>query len=185
MKTIHDAWEWYNFTRDNLIRFRRLADKHWNDLPWEGHLGKDETFKNLDSIDVTRESDLGLTHFDDIAVLVLFSVFEAEVRQTVMTDVNSESFDIQHPTVKYAITKALETIESGSFYRVLEPYKKSTLVELIEPVNQVRRYRNWVAHGKRSEQPADVTPKVAYERLNQFLVAFNEPKTRFEFEKRE
>ena len=40
---------------------------------------------------------------------------------------------------------------------------------LIEEVNQVRRYRNWVAHGRRTPQPAAVTPATAYDRLKRFL----------------
>jgi hypothetical protein len=64
---------------------------------------------------------------------------------------------------------ALEAIEVGSFFRVLEPYKSEGHADLIEEVNQVRRYRNWVAHGRRGEQPPSVAPRMAYERLSRFL----------------
>ena len=43
----------------------------------------------------------------------------------------------------------------------------------LEEVNQVRRYRNWVAHGRRAAQPAAVSPKVAFERLTRFLTIFD------------
>jgi hypothetical protein len=62
-------------------------------------------------------------------------------------------------------------IEQGSFFNVLEPYKDLD-ANLVEQVNQVRRYRNWVAHGRRTEQPAAVDPKTAYDRLKQFLECF-------------
>jgi len=41
----------------------------------------------------------------------------------------------------------------------------------IEEVNQVRRYRNWVAHGRRAEPAEYVTPPAAYRRLRAFLAA--------------
>jgi len=39
----------------------------------------------------------------------------------------------------------------------------------MEEVNQVRRYRNWVAHGRRDGPPAAVDPRTAYDRLQRFL----------------
>jgi uncharacterized protein YutE (UPF0331/DUF86 family) len=61
-----------------------------------------------------------------------------------------------------------DTIEHGSFYRVLEAYKILD-PNLIEEVNQVRRYRNWVAHGRRGVPPDNVGPEAAYDRLGRFL----------------
>ena len=61
-----------------------------------------------------------------------------------------------------------ESIEHGSFFNVLEPYKGID-PSLVEEVNQVRRYRNWVAHGRRTDQPAAVNPSTAYDRLKRFL----------------
>jgi len=36
-------------------------------------------------------------------------------------------------------------------------------------MNQVRRYRNWVAHGRRTAKPAAVDPETAFRRLKEFL----------------
>jgi hypothetical protein len=127
----------------------------------------------LEAEDVIREADLGIEHFDDIAVLVLFSVFEAEVRLRVLSEVRAESESLRHPALVYAAGEAEQAIEDGSFWKVLEPYKNPDLVGLVEEVNQVRRYRNWVAHGRRAAQPAAVTPKVAFDRLTRFLEVFD------------
>jgi hypothetical protein len=51
---------------------------------------------------------------------------------------------------------------------VLEPYKDVN-ADLIDEVNQVRRYRNWVAHGRRTAQPDAVNLLAAYDRLKRFL----------------
>ena len=57
--------------------------------------------------------------------------------------------------------------------RVLEPLKKQDRVsaDLITQVDQVRDYRNWVAHGRRDAPTNNVPPEIAYERLTEFLSA--------------
>jgi hypothetical protein len=43
---------------------------------------------------------------------------------------------------------------------------------LVEEVSQVREYRNFVAHGRQEgKRPANVTPRMAYQRLGRFLAA--------------
>jgi hypothetical protein len=38
-------------------------------------------------------------------------------------------------------------------------------------VDQVRDYRNWVAHGRREVPTNNITPRIAYDRLAAFLDA--------------
>ncbi len=71
---------------------------------------------------------------------------------------------ITHLLLVKATSDAIERIEKGSFYQVLESYK-SLDRDLVEQVNQVRKYRNWVAHGKRGASPSAVDPRAAYDRL--------------------
>jgi hypothetical protein len=113
-----------------------------------------------------------LEDLDDLCVLLLFSVFEATIRERVLADVARELPQLSHPAIKQAIKSLNESIEQGSFYRVLESYKHQDL-DLTEQVNQVRRYRNWVAHGRRGEQTDSVSPHVAYIRLKRFLVGLD------------
>jgi hypothetical protein len=68
-----------------------------------------------------------------------------------------------------AAEDAVSAVEFGSFAKVLDPYKAQGHADLIEEVNQVRRYRNWVAHGRRGDQPPSVAPRMAYERLSRCL----------------
>ncbi len=46
------------------------------------------------------------------------------------------------------VEDAVGQIEHGSFHWVLEVFKPYG-AGLVEEVNQVRKYRNWVAHGRR------------------------------------
>jgi len=146
----------------------RLGAKHWADLPWDGALGRDERLRSLEATEIEEKSRLVLGDLDDLCVLLLFSVFEATVRERALADVSAALPSLSHPAVLQAVESLRDSIGHGSFSKVLEAYKRLD-TGLVEEVNQVRRYRNWVAHGRRSEQPALVVPQVAYDRLRRFL----------------
>ncbi len=165
---LDDAWNWYVSTRSQLQLFGRLGRKHWNSLPWDGSLGKDDKLKELESGAIVTGSEFCLEHLDDFAVLVLFSVFESIVRDQVLSDVEGEKGRLSHALIVQIVEDAVGQIEHGSFYRLLEFFKPHGAV-LVEEVNKVRRYRNWVAHGRRTEKPNTVDPETAFRRLKQFL----------------
>jgi hypothetical protein len=166
--SLADAWRWYEATRALARTMARFGEKHWNNLPWDGDLGRDSHLQNLSSPEILNSSKAVLDDLDDLCVLLLFSVFEATVRERVLADVETELPPLHHVSIKRAIEEMKEGIEHGSFFKVLEPYKDLD-ANLIEEVNQVRRYRNWVAHGRRTAQPAAVSPATAYDRLHRFL----------------
>jgi hypothetical protein len=171
MNTLEEAWRWYQITRHQLKLMRRLGGRYWADLPWGGTLGRDDYFRVLQGETVANEADFSLAQLDDLAVVVLFSVFEYQVRQFVLADVKPEVEALKHPALQWAAAEATNQIAEGSFFRVLEPFKID-YASLVEEVNQVRRFRNWVAHGKGGEAPERMTPQVAYERLTRFLATF-------------
>jgi hypothetical protein len=151
----------------------RLGERHWNNLPWDGDLGRDNRLNELTSAKILEGAQTVLDDLDDLCVLLLFSVFEATIRERVLAEVEAELPPLRHVTILRALDDMKEGIEHGSFFRVLDPYKAID-ANLIEEVNQVRRYRNWVAHGRRTEQPPTVDTRTAYERLNRFLAQFDE-----------
>jgi len=176
MTSVADAWAWYVATRDSLFRIRRIAEKHWTELPWDAQsqFGRDDKLRVLEKDGIVEAANLGLQHFDDIAVLVLFSMFEAEVRRRVLAEIQVEVDSVRHPALRFSTAEAQRAIEEGSFFQVLEPYKPIGLAGLVEEVNQVRRYRNWVAHGRRATKPPEVNPKSAFDRLTRFLDAMSQ-----------
>jgi len=169
LESLEDAWRWYEDTRQSLRLLRRLSSRYWEELPWDGPLGQDGELRQLTGPSLTEKTDLTLPHLGDLAIVVLFSVFEATVRERVLKEIESEEAGLSHRVIRAAVQEAREQIEEGSFFRVLQPYKDSH-ADLVEQVNQVRRYRNWVAHGKRGPQPEVVRPRTALERLNGFLL---------------
>jgi hypothetical protein len=166
--SLADAWRSYESVRVLTLAMRRLGQKHWDNLPWDGDLGRDEHLRYLDAPDVRGRSEAVLGDLDDLCVLLLFSVFEATVRERVLADVERELPPLHHAALRQAVAAMKEAIEHGSFYKVLDPYKELD-ADLIEEVRQVRRYRNWVAHGRRGEQPDTVDPRTAHVRLQRFL----------------
>jgi hypothetical protein len=176
MRTLDEAWRWYQDTVQQLQLMQRLARKYWKDLPWPQRLEADDHFRNLEATEVIQGTESSLLPLHDLAVVVLFSVFEAEVRQRVLDEMKGEVDALEHRALILAAEEAQERIAEGSFYRVLQPFKDEH-ADLVEQVNQVREHRNWVAHGKRrtAKQRNNVTPEMAYERLSRFLKALDNP----------
>jgi hypothetical protein len=175
MKTLADAWNWYEATKRNLGRMQRLGKKHWDDPSLaSASIWLDDQFRMLISSDIVAETALGLKPIDDLAVVVLFSVFESHVREYLVERIKPEAADLTDPILKDAAADAIQGVEEGSFFRrVLNPLKEQKRVsaDLVTQVDQVREYRNWVAHGmrERAVPMSNVTPQFAYERLLEFL----------------
>jgi hypothetical protein len=109
-----------------------------------------------------------LDDLDDLAVLVLFSVFEASVRTQAGVDVDRETAQISHVAVREAVKDLQEAIKNGSFAKVIKAFKGMDM-DLTEQVNQVRRFRNWVAHGRRDAPENNVASEDALDRLGRYL----------------
>jgi hypothetical protein len=175
MKTLADAWDWYKAARRNLRRMQRLGEKHWDDPSLEGvSIWRDDQFKTLEASDIIAETTTGLKPIDDLAVLVLFSVFESLVRDHLVERIKPVAAGLMDPILKKAAEEAIQGVEEGSFYRrVLEPLKEQHRVsaDLVTQIDQIRDYRNWVAHGRRERKTGltHVTPQMAYQRLQEFL----------------
>ena len=174
MNTLEDAWEWYKNTRNQLRLVRRLGERYWDDLPWDKGLGGDRLFQELAGDKARAGADLSLLYLDDLAVVVLFSVFESMVRLRVLAEVEGEAAGLRHRALKLAAEEMTRRIAEGGFFHVLEPFK-DLHADLVEEVHQVRRYRNWVAHGRKGDPQNNVTPETAFARLTRFLNVLSAP----------
>jgi hypothetical protein len=173
--SLEDAWQWYQSARTLARSMQRLGKKHWDHLPWDGDLGRDEELRSLEGKEILDHSFAVLKDLDDLCVLLLLSVFEALVRARVRKEVAAELDQPRHPALQHALRTLNENLEHGSFFRILEVYKGWD-PNLIEEVNQVRQYRNGVAHGRPGGAPANaVDPPAAYDRLQRFLARLFAP----------
>ncbi len=173
ISTLEDAWRWYERVRTLAGHMERLGERFWDRDEWAQLLGHDNHFRHVESGHLLGDANAIREDLDDLSVLLMFSVFEAIVRDRVSADVSRSLPEQLHPAVEHAIDELKKDIETGSFGRVTEAFK-SLDHELVENVNQVRRYRNWVAHGRRDQQPALVKPAAAYQRLSEFLARIGE-----------
>ena len=153
MKTLMDAWQWYESAKTNLERMRRLGSHHWSQESLRNTaIRSDEKFKEVEASDIVAESDLAIQPLEDLGVLVLFSVFEAAVRDHLAGIIKPMTTRLGHPILEHAAENVLEGIAQGSFAKqVLTPLQAENVIspQLSDKVKQVRDYRNWIAHGKR------------------------------------
>jgi hypothetical protein len=170
MRTLQDAWSWCRENRRLVQLMSRLGRDYWGGMPWD-EMEKDESFRNLEGLAVEQRAEEVLLEIDDIAIFVLFSVFEASVRDHVLEDVKGEAANLKHPALVKTAERMRENIEEGSFYSNVLSLFKGLDHNLVEAVSQVRAYRNWVAHGRRpGKKPSNTTPREAFNRLNAFLI---------------
>jgi hypothetical protein len=181
MRTLDDAWAWYRAVAEGAKRLVHLS-KFWDALPWDK---EDDWVKSLTRDNVLKDvnaqrmrDDARVTNeLDDLAILLLFSVFEANIRDLVESQVQPEIAHLQHRALKNAAEELLDSIREGSFGFLLARLKEATSNDLIAQVDQIRKYRNWVAHGRRDDMKPDnlVKPQQAYERLTAFLAFVRGP----------
>ena len=160
----------------NLVRMRRLGTHYWNDESLkDASFWQDERFKQLEASDIEAETTKAIQPLNDLGVLVLFSVFEAAVRDHFESEIKPLTVNIGHPILQQAANEVLEGIKQGSFANnVLSPLQDQGEITapLSDKVKQVRDYRNWVAHGKREPRPQDIinlTANETFSRLKEFL----------------
>ncbi len=178
MRTLEDAWTWYDQNRTLLNMMKRLGARYWAELPWDGKLGNDDEFRLLAGDQIRDMAQGVLEEFDDFAVFMIFSVFESIVRGEVADTLQPEIDSLQHPALQRSAKTLLRNLAEGSFHNnVLELFKRDgrepenqPINSLVEEVSRVRRYRNWVAHGRKAaEQPKPINPRSAYDTLQAFL----------------
>ncbi len=169
ISSLEEARRWYAGVKVLAQDMERLGRKYWDAEPWASVLSRDNKFRHRDSTDLLVQAENVLANLDDLGVLLMFSVFEAIVRERIRTDVDASLPPKLHPAVEHAVNGLKREIDVGSIKRVMESIR-SMAPNLVEEVNQVRVYRNWVAHGRRGKQPALVDPTSAYDRLSDFLI---------------
>lgn len=167
IRSLDDAWKWYCAVKKLAIDMKHLSGRC--DRPeWAKVLSRDNRLRDRTAADLQDTAQTILEDLDDLAVLVLFSVFEATVRALAEADLDRETALITHVAVKQAVKDLKEAMASGSFAKVTAAFQKLD-DDLTAQVNQVRKFRNWVAHGRRDAPENNVTPEGAFQRLGRYL----------------
>jgi hypothetical protein len=174
IRSLDDAWRWYEAVKKLVGMMDRMAKRYWSEevdqKTLRETLHNDNVFRGIDGATIQDLAKRVREDLDDLAVLLLFSVFESSVRGRTLEEMDREmEKPPRHLVLRKAVGDARDTVEHGSFGRVSESYKEldpnlSTLVD------QVRHYWNWVAHGRRGPVANNVDPDSALKRLEQFLI---------------
>jgi hypothetical protein len=167
IRSLEDAEKWYRSVKALAVYMKRMAGL-WDREEIAEVLGHDNRLRDVTSADLSNMAATILEDLDNLAVLVLFSVFEATVRARTEADVDREIAELQHPAVLSAVNDLKDAIKNGSFGKVMSAYKRMG-TDLTEEVNQVRTFRNWVAHGRQGDPPNNVVPDQATDRLHRYL----------------
>ncbi len=111
---------------------------------------------------------------DDQVVLALYAAFESELRDHLVAQSKHLTANATKPDAAFA--KALgelyeEWCDDGVKMDKVASLFSNALAgtNLVAQAGQVRRYRNWVGHGKRGAKPPQTTPAFAYQVLAAFL----------------
>ena len=105
----------------------------------EETLHKDNAFKEFEASEIRTLPRSVKDHLDDLAVLLVFSVFESTVRDRTLNEMKRElPVAPRHPALQKALADARDAIERGSFVRIIETYK-SLDPNLKTLVDQVRK----------------------------------------------
>jgi hypothetical protein len=174
MSPLDEIWEWYEVTRDSL----RLALRLIKSISISAPLSSDvilelipQSFQSDPLDEVTRKLQQAEHKLlDDLAVVALWASFEQQVldhlEQAVQRALKQKRRDrLQQRILQERLAKP----RYWPFEEVLDLYKEIIDPQLVGDVKQVLQYRNWVAHGRTGRMPPNIIPKMAYERLKDFL----------------
>jgi hypothetical protein len=167
IQSLGDAWKWYTAVRTLAYDMIHVAGR-WDRPEWAAAASHDNRLGDRTAGDLSDMARTILDDLDHLAVLVLFSVFESSVRAQAEADVDRELALISHAAVLQVVKELKEAIANGSFAKVTAAYQQLN-TDLTAQVNQIRKFRNWVAHGRRGEPENNVLPDEAFERLTRYL----------------
>jgi hypothetical protein len=170
MTELDPAWAWYEATRATLKVAERLGDKYWDDLAWAGAMGRDNRLRTVESDVLRRDAQTALQQLDDLAVVLMFSAFEGLVRSHAADQVQLAAAGLSHPILIAAGKEATRSVARGPFWYVLDAYARGGFAGLADQVRRIRKYRNWVSHGRRGKAQPPTGPRTVYEQLREFLV---------------
>ena len=118
------------------------------------------------------EVQIGVTklELEDLFVLAMTSCFEARVKEFVKSQTSIAVGEYRAEIEKWLYGE----IESAPLYGLAKIFKPPVTPMMIKDIESIRKYRNWVAHGRAYPGPAiAVTPSFAYNTLTTFMTTAN------------
>ena len=172
MSRLDEVWEWYEAARDSLRIVRSLLETQPDAIP--PSLAAGTVFETQPRSEVLQRLRQAEQELDDLTIVALWASFEQQVldhlEQAVQRTLKQKRRDrLQQRILQERLAKP----RYWRFEEVLDLYKEIIDPQLVGDVKQVLQYRNWVAHGRTSRMPPNIIPRIAYERLKDFLGQLN------------
>lgn len=164
---LDSIWRAYGITLDSYGVVRRSLSLAQRALALQG--GQFATMNNdqeiLDALDAAQEE------LDDQTVMFLYAAFEARLRDHVTAQGHHLAAAAQPgpqfgPNLQNWFIELCNETRMDKVVALFESWAGPTGVA---QAGSIRKYRHWLAHGKRGAIPPSVTPQLAYNSLTSFL----------------
>ena len=161
--------DWYVISRDSNYEMSRLAKENKNALSEKTVFYTIPVTEVISSLRIVREE------IDDFAILSMVAVFEQKLLSVVEQIYKNIDSDVQKNFADLSRERELleffhkKTLKRWHFEDILELFKDFVDRDFLSQIKLIYKYRNWVAHGKYTDQPTSVDPLTVYEKLSEFL----------------
>lgn len=155
------------FLKDSLKVTKRVLNKKISNI-----FGK-TIFEKQKPKTINTLTESATNELDDLVVLSLFASFERQLRKEIIT----KSLILE----KIDPTKLGKKI-SSQVSKEIEYWKIDEIIDLFNPVvdsyicgqlKEIKRYRDWLAHGKMRKKSVSADPKTTFETIKLFCDELN------------
>lgn len=159
--------EWYEIALDSQKVMKKLIKRKPEIIPLDSILAT----KEVKETNALLQRSIG--ELNDLTIVSLVSIFEQVLIEHLKIKIQDQ-FRKQDAFSNKLCLFTIQQVERGRFTEIIDLYKPYVGNELIGIVKQIYTYRNWVAHGKRTNKILPIIdPVSAYERLSSFLYLIN------------
>lgn len=126
-------------------------------------------FATLSNAEAMQRLERSGAEIDDLTVLALVSFFEQLLLAYLRELAEQITAEQTGPVPRVLTEHAFKNAERWRFKEILKLFGLIVDASLLEKVEKLYEYRNWVAHGKHKRKPVTTDPLDAYEALSLFL----------------
>ena len=164
---LNRVMEWYEIALDSQKVMKKLIKKNPEIIPLDSVLAA----KEVKETDKLLQRSIG--ELNDLTIVSLVSIFEQVLIGNLKMVIQNQ-FDRDDDFSNKLSLFTIQQVERGRFTEIIDLYKPLVGSDLAGTVKQVYIYRNWVAHGKKTDKtPPIIDPVSAYDRLSEFLILVN------------
>lgn len=163
MNPLDETMAWYKVVQANQLLVAHTLSHFPETVP------DSSLFSSLSDAEAVQQLERSGAEIDDLTVLALVSFFEqlllAYVRELAEQITAEQTEPVPGVLAEYAFKNA----ERWRFKEILKLFGSVADASVLEKVEKLYDYRNWVAHGKHKLKPVTTDPFDAYGALSLFL----------------